>query len=149
MAKVTGNVHSFQWTPATKLINATSLMPRTTTLHESTAYALTVENDNGCQGRAIAIVKVFTQLYMPSAFTPNGDGLNDQFRIPLSSAVQLKEFSINDRWGTRVFITKNVQEGWDGTIRGKKQDTGVYVYYIRAMVNDKEIFLKGNVLLVR
>ena len=89
-------------TPSNKLINPTSLTPQTTVLSEPIVYKLAVENDNGCQGSATSIVKVFTQLYMPSAFTPNDDGLNDQFRIPPSSAITLKEFSIYNRWGTLV-----------------------------------------------
>ncbi len=149
IASVTGNIRSFQWTPSTKLINPTSLTPQTTALNENFTYKLEVENDNGCHGSATSVVKVFTQLYMPSAFTPNDDGLNDQFRIPPSSVITLKEFSVFNRWGTRVFSTKNVEDGWDGTIRGRKQDAGVYVYYIRAMINDKEVFLRGNFLLVR
>ena len=149
IARITGTTRSFQWTPSGKLINPLTLTPQTSVLNETTTYKLTVENDNGCQGSATSIVKVFTQLYMPSAFTPNDDGLNDQFRIPPSSAITLKEFSIYNRWGTLVFSTRNMQEGWNGAIRGKKQDAGIYVYYIRAMVNDKEIFLKGNFMLVK
>lgn len=131
------------------MINPLSLTPQTTVLNESTVYELTVSNNQGCQGTATAVVKVFTQLYVPSAFTPNDDGINDQFRIPPSIAITLKEFSIYNRWGTRVFSTTNIREGWDGTIRGKKEDTGVYVYYIKAQVNDKEIFQKGNFVLIR
>jgi len=103
IATVAGNTRSFQWTPSDKLVNPTSLTPQTIALNESITYELKVVKDNGCHGSAISIVKVFTQLYMPSAFTPNDDGLNDQFRIPPSSAITLKEFSIYNRWGTRVF----------------------------------------------
>jgi gliding motility-associated-like protein len=147
---IAGTVTSFQWTPAARLTNPLSLNSATTTaLIETSVYQLSVVNDKGCTGTALAIVKVFTQLYMPAAFTPNNDGVNDLYRIPPSSVITLKEFTIYNRWGTRVFITKDMERGWDGTIGGKQQDSGVYVYYVRAIVNGKETTLRGNFMLVR
>jgi gliding motility-associated-like protein len=149
MTTVSGNINSFEWSPANKLIDPLSLSPQTTVINENTPYQLSVENDKGCKGIATALIKVFTQLFMPTAFSPNNDGVNDVFRIPPAHAVTLKEFSVYNRWGVPVFSTKNILAGWDGTVRGKKQDTGAYVYYVKALVNGKEIFLKGNFLLVR
>lgn len=146
---VTGNIASFQWIPADKLISPLSLTPQTALLNETTYFKLTVTNDQGCSAAATATIKIFTGLYMPNAFTPNDDGMNDLFRIPPTNNLTLKEFSVYDRWGNRIFTTKNSNRGWDGTFNGKKQNAGVYTYFIRSIINSKEIFLKGNFTLVR
>ena len=86
---------------------------------------------------------------MPNAFTPNNDGINDIYRIPPATTLTLKEFSIYDRWGTKLFSTRDVQAGWDGTFNGKRQNSGVYVYYLKSVINNKEISLKGSFHLVR
>ena len=145
---VTGNIISFQWSPADKLINPLSLNPQTTVLNENTSYTLTVADDKACKAAATAVIKIATALYMPNAFTPNNDGVNDLFRIPPNTILDLKEFSIYDRWGSRIFTTRNKNIGWDGTLNGIKQSTAVYVYYIKCIINNKDIFLKGNFTLV-
>ena len=146
---IAGDVASFQWSPADKLINSLSLTPQTTMLNETTHYQLTVTNDKGCSAAATAAIKIFSGLYMPNAFTPNDDGMNDLFRIPPMTNLTLKEFSIYNRWGHRIFTTKNSNKGWDGTFHGKKQNAGVYTYFIRSIINSKEVLLKGNFTLVR
>jgi gliding motility-associated-like protein len=148
-AYVTGNISSFQWSPTDKLVNPLSLNPSTINLSDNTIYTLTVLNSNGCKAVATAIVKIFTGLYMPDAFTPNGDGVNDVFRIPPKTTVTIREFSIYDRWGNRVFSTRNISEGWDGTFNGKKLNAGVFVYYISGTNDKGDVFLKGNVVLIR
>ena len=97
----------------------------------------------------MAAVKIFTGFYMPNAFTPGNDGINDVFRIPPATTLSLKEFAVYDRWGTKLFSTINKETGWDGTFNGKKQRPGVYVYYIRSIINGLEVFTKGSVVLVR
>ena len=118
-------------------------------LNETAHYKLTVTNDKGCSAAATTTIKIFTGLYMPNAFTPNDDGMNDLFRIPPMTNLTLKEFSVYDRWGNRIFTTKNQNKGWDGTFNGKKQNTGVYTYFIKSIINSKEVLLKGNFTLVR
>jgi gliding motility-associated-like protein len=118
-------------------------------LYENTNYKLTVTDDKGCSAAATAVIKIFTALYMPNAFTPDDDGVNDLFRIPPNTTLTLKEFSVYDRWGNRIFTTKNKKNGWDGTFNGKKQNAGVYIYYIKSVINNKEVFLKGVCVLVR
>jgi gliding motility-associated-like protein len=147
-AVVTGNIISFQWNPAGKLINPLLLNPQTSSLIENTSYMLVVTDDKGCRATATAVVKIGTELYMPNAFTPNNDGVNDLFRIPLNAILDLKEFSIYNRWGERVFTTANRNSGWNGQLKGLKQDNGVYVYYIKSIINNKDVFLKGSFLLI-
>jgi gliding motility-associated-like protein len=83
------------------------------------------------------------------AFTPNGDGKNDVFRIPPDASIDLEVFSIYDRWRNKIFSTKNISQGWDGTIKGIQQATGVYVYMIKGSNEKGKIFLKGSFILIR
>ena len=143
------SISSVQWSPANKLLNPHILSPQTVDLDEEATFELKITNDQGCTTTAVAVIKIFTDLYMPTAFTPNNDGVNDIYRIPPASTLTLKVFSVYDRWGTRMFSTKDVQAGWDGTYNGKKQNTGVYVYYLKSIINNREVSLKGSFLLVR
>ena len=89
-------------------------------------------------------------VYVPSVFTPNGDGRNDIFRIADIKHQKLLDFSIYSRWGALVFRTANVSEGWDGTINGQKVPPGVFVYLIHYTdLTGEYKYLKGTVVLVR
>jgi gliding motility-associated-like protein len=116
---------------------------------ENTTYTLTASSADGCLASKSVIVKIVTSFNMPNAFTPNGDGKNDVFRIPPGTSLQLKEFSIYDEWGTKVFSTENISKGWNGAISGKQQKTGVYVYIIEGSNENGRIFLKGSFILIR
>jgi len=88
---------------------------------------------------------------VPSAFTPNGDGLND-FLYPNNAlkAINL-EFKVFNRWGQLVFESRNWQEKWDGKIKGIPQTTGVYVWFLRYTHTDtgRNVFQKGTTTLIR
>jgi gliding motility-associated-like protein len=84
-----------------------------------------------------------------NAFTPNGDGKNDCFGIQRWGGIQLLEFSVYNRWGQKVFFTKNTSECWNGTFKGIPQDTGGYIYIIRATTPCGYVNLKGTVFLIR
>jgi gliding motility-associated-like protein len=146
---VSGTIGSFHWEPSDKLENSSSLTPMTTALFSNTIYTLNVVSDKGCTAGKTVTVKIFEPLYMPNAFTPNGDGKNDVFRIPPDVSLKLEEFSIYDRWGTKVFSTENISKGWDGIVNGKQQATGVYVYIIKGTNEKGRIFLKGSFVLIR
>lgn len=89
-------------------------------------------------------------VYIPNAFTPNGDGLNDVFRIPDMKNQKLLSFSIFNRYGKKIFFTTDASKGWDGKLNGTAQQTGNFVYYIIYADIKKDIHtLKGNVLLLR
>ncbi len=92
--------------------------------------------------------------WMPNAFTPNNDGLNDIFNI--KSECEFIEFNLEiyDRWGEKVFVTHDLYHGWDGRIKGKKiGENGVYVWLLsyKAEVNHKikEELKWGKVTLIR
>ena len=85
---------------------------------------------------------------MPSAFSPNGDGKNDLFRIPPEALIDLQEFSVFNRWGQIVFSTKNKAVGWDGKHHGIMQ-TGLFTYTIKGSNDKGSVFLKGTVFLLQ
>jgi gliding motility-associated-like protein len=148
-AMVTGNIASYQWIPPDKLENQFTLTPSTVNLMDNITYTLAVKSDNGCAASSLAIVKVVRLLLMPNAFTPNGDGTNEIFRIPAGVSLQLQEFSIFDRWGMKVFTTQNISEGWNETFKESPVDAGTYVYIIKGMNEKGIVFLKGTVILLR
>ncbi len=91
---------------------------------------------------------------VPNIFTPNNDGFNDKLELHLSPAIQetgIDMFRIFDRWGALVFETKNANDAWDGTFKGKKLPSGVYVYYIEAPcpIGEGKILKKGDITLFK
>lgn len=148
-AAVTGNSFTYTWSPANQLVNVQTLTPSTLPLAGNATFTLAVTGDKGCQSSAEAAIKISRQLYMPNAFTPNNDGLNDAFRIPSGVSIKLKEFSVFNRWGNKVFSTSNGSKGWDGTYEGKPLNPGAYVYLIKGTDSKGELLLKGTVLLIR
>jgi gliding motility-associated-like protein len=113
---------------------------------------LAISDTSGCKDTAYHFVKVLDNCYIavPTAFTPNGDGLND-YLYPLNAykATNLS-FKVFNRTGQLVFETKDWTVKWDGTIKGTKQTSGVYVWMLD--YNDaagKRISLKGTTLLIR
>lgn len=86
---------------------------------------------------------------VPQIFSPNADGLNDILYV-YGDGVDELEFVIYNRWGEKVFETKDITVGWDGMHRGKKAQPGVYVYYLKATLNTSEtIQTGGDITLVR
>ena len=113
-------------------------------------YTLSVSNSCGTASSAIKVMPGLCYLVMPSAFTPNGDGRNDVFRVKYPFSVTRFQMAIYNRWGMQVFQTANIGEGWDGTFRGAPQPVGTYVWYISLVDIHKGIEnAKGTVMLIR
>ncbi len=140
------------WSPKTFLHSYQSLQT-SADITKTQAYVLYVENDFGCVNSDSIIITVETNnlLLVPTAFSPNGDGVNDVFRILRYLNIgKLKEFSVWNRWGEKVFSTNDIEEGWNGKFRNIEQEMGVYVWQIIAETKDpEEITRRGNVTLVR
>jgi gliding motility-associated-like protein len=147
--ELSGDVVSYQWTPAGLLVDPQSATPETVALQDSVGFVLTAETAAGCTSSASAKVLVYRALAMPNAFTPNGDGVNDLFRIPAGATMTLTEFSVYDRWGTRVFDTRDVSQGWDGWFGWRPAPAGVYVYVVVGYDLRGPVSAKGTVVLVR
>ncbi|MEO7120568.1 MAG: PKD domain-containing protein [Ginsengibacter sp.] len=142
----------FLWKPSTGL-NNTGISNPIATLSENQQYILTVESNEGCTATDtidVLVYKVDPGLYVPNAFTPNGDGVNDFFRPILIGMKYLKYFRVYNRSGELIFSTSVQNAGWDGTFKGKAQDADVYVWIVDGIdYQNKEIFRKGSVTLVR
>ena len=121
-------------------------------------YLFIAHNEFSCFDTAQAIVKTFTGgiINIPTAFSPNHDGLNDIFYILSGAGISfIKDFTIFDRWGAKVFQSKRFlpnypRYGWDGTSKGVESAPGAYVYIIIISdENKKDRVYKGNILLMR
>ena len=145
-----GNITGYQWEPANSLDNA-SLPDPIASPFATTTYSLNVTDEDGCAASVKTTIHVFTPLAMPGAFSPNGDGKNDVFRIPPSLNIKLLGFSIYNRWGQRMFFTANSEEGWNGMINGSPQPVGAYVWEIEYEdpFTNKVTSANGCVILVR
>lgn len=147
---ITGDFDNYSWTPSTDLNDPTLLHP-TATPASTTIYQVTVSNNFGCSTSVKERVEVFYDLAMPGAFTPNGDGHNDLFRVPPPLNLTIKHFSIYNRWGVLVFTTTDSMRGWDGTIAGQQQpaDTYVWVVEYNNPIVKRTMLKKGTVELIR
>jgi gliding motility-associated-like protein len=148
-AQVSPDVISFNWTPATELSNPTSLDPTTIPLRDSVLFTFTAETADGCKSNGEALVKVYRALRMPNAFTPNGNGANNVFRIPPGITLQLQELAVFDRYGMKIFSTSNGSQGWDGTVKGHLAQPGVYVWTVKGRDLLGPVTAGGTVILVR
>ena len=90
------------------------------------------------------------EIYVPTAFTPNNDGLNDFLRPILMGIKEVRYFSIFNRWGHLLFEMKTDQPGWDGTLKGVPQAAQVVVWVLEGLGIDNNIYRqKGTTVLVR
>lgn len=118
----------------------------------TTMYTVIAMTPKGCRDTATAKVIVdYNMLCLPDAFTPNGDGLDDIFRLCSLHHEKLVDFTIFNRWGEIVYYnTSDPQQGWDGTYKGVQQDMGVYNYFIILEGSEGiDKIYKGNVTLIR
>lgn len=151
---VTGNAGAtYQWQPAATL-SANNTQTVTATPNTETTYTVTVTDAAGCTATSSAIVRLEGEciVKLPNAFSPNGDGNNDVFRLLVSSPFTvIEEFAIFDRWGNKIFSTNNAQTSWNGKSEGRECPTDVYVYYVRyhCPTDNKSILLSGDVTLLR
>lgn len=110
---------------------------------------------NGCKNSDEMLVtysdKCECPLYVPNAFSPNNDLLNDEFRLINTRDIELLQFSVYNRWGQEVFSSKNQKIGWEGNYKGVACEVGTYYYVVRykCIYSGNEYLLKGDVTLVR
>jgi gliding motility-associated-like protein len=141
----------YQWSPATGLNNPGIADP-IANLSENITYTVTATTAGGCLGMAVVGVKVYqhADIYVPNAFTPNGDGHNDVFR---AIAVGIKTFNylvVFNRWGVEVFHSSDPEVGWNGQYGGVLQTTGTYVWMVSGVdYEGRPVQHKGTVILVR
>lgn len=112
------------------------------------AVALVAESENYCKDTVVKIVNVLTDfaIYIPNAFTPNGDNLNETFKPVTRGALQYR-FQIFNRWGDKIFETTDVNIGWDGTFKGQACEATTYVWKLLVSGSKEEKSMTGTVLL--
>ncbi|MFB6455133.1 PKD domain-containing protein [Chitinophaga sp. Hz27] len=146
----TGGVR-YTWAPPTGLNNIRISDP-TTTNNKDIRYIVTAYTQEGCSGTDDILVRFIAgpDIYIPNAFSPNGDGLNDIFRPLPVGIVKMNYFRVYDRWGKLMYSSTEYMKGWDGTVNGNPAGIGTYVWIVEGVdINQNTISQKGTVTLVR
>lgn len=146
-----GNAIAWVWLPVDYLDEPTLQKP-TAQPTKSMQYMVMGMDKYGCRDTGFVNIQVKYQpnFFIPTAFTPNGDGKNDVFRIENVQFEKLLTFKIYNRLGQLVFDTKNVINGWDGTFNGKPAAADTYFYVIEVVLPDgTHQTFKGDITLVR
>jgi gliding motility-associated-like protein len=142
-------ISGYSWTPTTGVTAATTANPVVKPA-KTTTYKVTATTAGGCAGTAEVTVTVIKKIAMSKTLSPNGDGMNDVFRIPaVDPAFTMGTFSVLDGNGKVVFQTTDINKGWDGNIKGVKAPAGTYSYAISGTLQTGKINVKGTVQLVR
>ena len=144
---------SYVWQPDTFINNNTIPNPQVSPPSD-TWYAVTATASNSCTTTDSVLVKSSIDkagFLVASGFTPNGDGLNDCIGVKYWGIPASFNMMIYDKWGMPVYASKNIDECWDGSYKGKKQGSGTYVYFITAtnVCGRDKIFRKGTIVLIR
>ena len=142
---------TYTWTPPTGL-SCTDCPNPIATPSVTTNYEVTVTAPDGCSGKANSEVKikiVCGDFFVPTIFSPNGDGKNDYFQI-YGNCIVAMQLKIYDRWGELVFESDDQNFSWDGTLKGELMNPASFVYALSITTLDGNIeSMKGNVSLVR
>lgn len=144
------DINSYVWSPSTGLNCADCKSPFAAP-YAQTTYTVTVNYLGNCI--ATETVNVFVgngpDIYIPNAFTPNGDGDNDVFMV-YGAGLRNVNLKVFNRWGEKVFDSNNQWLGWDGHYRGQMLEPGVYTYMIEVTyLNDKKKQKNGTITLIR
>lgn len=144
--------YSYEWDFGDGTAVSTDINPQHTYVAEDD-YMVTLKATNafGCTEVVSKLVSVSTDhtLFLPNAFTPNSDGVNDIFRLRGSGFVSASMMILN-QWGQLIFKTDNASAGWDGSSRGGLVQNGTYSYIVQIKMTDgKERVMKGNVSLIK
>lgn len=141
----------YTWSPQQDGIiqnNVLKLFPKI-----STSFQVSAQPFYGCTVSNTLFVKVEIcpeYVYLPTAFTPNNDGLNDIFKPIVSGHIEQYKFLIYNRYGQQIFSSQKINEGWDGAINGMPQDAGAFTWVcFYKFRNGKKVLKKGSVILIR
>jgi gliding motility-associated-like protein len=143
----------YVWTPAASLQGDVDKPNPVTNIDTTTLFTVQGFNSYGCSDMDSVLVKVTSTnipvFAVPNAFTPNGDGKNDCFGIRRWGRVKVEEFAVFNRWGQKLFSTKDPAQCWDGTYNSKPQASGGYVYVITGQSFCGPVKRTGMLMLVR
>lgn len=132
------------------LLWSTGSTARQINITEGGVYILQAMNKCGVVADTISVKQIFCDIWLPNAFTPNGDALNDKYKV-LGNIGRLEgfELSLYNRWGQCVFRTRDKHSGWDGIYNGGNAAVGTYVYMLNYTLKGKPVMQKGNFHLLR
>ncbi len=149
------STYSIQWQPGSFLNNTIVFNPIATIPGgiDSIQYVAVATSPETCKGSdtiKVIVYRTAPDIFIPTGFTPNGDGLNDVIKPILVGIKKLNFFTIYNRWGQQVFTSSSADRGWDGSINGTKQDPSSYVFMAEGIdYLGKTIFKKGTFVLIR
>jgi gliding motility-associated-like protein len=149
-ATVKGTSVDFFWSPSTFIDDIHSVTPKVYPT-EDAIYTLAANSAVGCGSATSSVkIKVYKNIYISNAFTPNDDGKNDKFRIIAADNYQQFKLLIFNKWGGLIYSTTDINNAWDGRFKGELQPTGPYVYYVEIhTASNKKISKKGTIMLLR
>jgi len=150
-ASVNNSKYTYKWLP-TAQFDYDYNSPIVKAHADKTGYiTLEVTNEYGCTSKDSVMLntKPCCELSLPSAFSPNGDGRNDLFRIINEGRHRLKSLRVYNRYGQMVWSTSSEKDGWNGAMNGVAQEMGVYQYIVEYYCEGKLTTLKGEVTLIR
>ena len=140
----------YNWSPATGLSDPDIPNPFANPL-VTTVYKVEAVGANNCIAteEVKVIVSAGNKIYVPNAFTPNGDGLNDCFGIKGAEGATLFELAVYNRFGERIFFTKDPLQCWDGKYKSNRQPIGTYAWYLRMQSPCGDVDQKGTISIVK
>jgi gliding motility-associated-like protein len=152
-------VSTYQWLTENDILDCYDCRDPLATPVIEEEITLVIENQNGCQASASTtfILESIRNVYIPTAFSPNNDGVNDLFRVFTGIGVrEVPTFRVFDRWGKKVFERINIplsqldDIGWDGLVNGELANPGVFIYMVEVEFTDGfvEVYT-GEVMLIR
>ena len=151
------SINSMSWYPSNGLNCLACKKPKVSP-RQSTTYTLTITDENGCTATDEVYVEVIASfIFIPTVFSPNGDGINDFFTIFCDNAkvASIQRLKLFDRWGTLVFDKRDFQhnqetEGWNGKHKGKYLQAGVFIFETEILLEDGTVeYRKGDFMLSR
>jgi gliding motility-associated-like protein len=144
--KAEGESLQYSWSPNNYISDVTDLTP-TVTPPSEIDYTLSAISSFGCRNEDHVLVKVVTGIYVPNAFTPNGDGNNDLWQIPFLDPAFEATVNVYNRYGQVVYHASGEIVSWDGKLKGMVQAPGVYIYLVT--FKNSNLQLKGSLTLIR
>ena len=146
------NYTVLSWSPAIFFDDQTATSQRITVRDTSKVFTVIAQSDEGCLDTASIKINIDPNLkdfFIPNAFSPNGDGQNDLFKV-YGSSIQSLEMHVFNQWGELLYVNKDLNSGWDGTWKGRPQPVGPYFYEVKVFFyNNVTITRRGNISLIR
>ena len=142
----------FNWKPLVQLKRYDTRYTEFYATGNDVKYLIDISDIHTCVTTDTMLIQILKKpgFYLPTAFTPNGDGLNDEVQPYLIGMKGLKSFSVFNRWGNLIFSTTTYGKKWNGKSQGVDQDPGVYVWIVEFYNSDNnKVTEKGTITLIR